>query len=132
MNRRKFLATTAGAVAAAAFSGSSLLQGQPASSLTEYDAMDAIALAELVRTRQVSPKELLEHAITRCEAINPTIKAVSQKYYDMAHQAIRTGLPEGPLPRCAFSAQRHGCGYERHNAVEWFCSIPGNAASERG
>ena len=59
--------------------------------------MDAIALAELVRTKQVRPEDLLEHAISRCEALNPTIKAVSQKYYDMARQAIRAGLPEGPL-----------------------------------
>jgi len=97
MNRRTFLATTAGAVAATALGGSSLVRGQPPSSLTEYDAMDAIALAELVRTRQVSPEDLLEHAITRCEALNPTIKAVSQKYYDTACQTIRAGLPKGPL-----------------------------------
>jgi len=97
MNRRTFLSTTAGVVAASALGGSSLVRCQPPSSLTEYDAMDAIALAELVRTKQLSPEELLEYAIDRCEAINPTIKAVSQKYYDMARQAIRDGLPEGPL-----------------------------------
>ena len=97
VDRRTFLATTAGAVAASACKGSSLSQGRTPSSLTGTDAMDAIALAELVRTRQVSPEELLEQAIDRCEALNPTLKAVSQKYYDMARQAIRAGLPEGPL-----------------------------------
>jgi len=97
MNRRTFLATTAGAVVASTLGGISPLQGQLPSSLTEYDTMDAIALAELVRTMQVSPEDLLEHAIARCEALNPTIKAISQKYYDMARQTIRAGLPEGPL-----------------------------------
>ena len=97
MKRRTFLATTAGAVATAALGGGSTLRGLLASSRTEYDAMDAIALAELVRTRQVSPEDLQEHAIARCEAVNPLIKAVSQKYYDMARQTIRAGLPEGPL-----------------------------------
>ena len=102
VDRRTFLATTAGAVAASACRGSTLSQGQTPSSLTATDAMDAIALAELVRTRQVSPEELLEQAIDRCEALNPTLKAVSQKYYDMARQAIRAGLPEGPLQGVPF------------------------------
>jgi amidase len=97
VNRRAFLAASVGAVAASALRGVSRLYGQTSSSLTEYDGMDAMALAELVQTKQVSPEDLLEQAIARCEALNPIIKAVSQKYYDMARQAIRAGLPEGPL-----------------------------------
>lgn len=127
MNRRTFLATTAGAISVAALSGNSLLQGQPSSSLTEYDAMDAIALAELVRMRQVSPEELLEYAIARCEAVNPIIKAVSQKYYDMARQTIRVGLPEGPLRGVPFLLKDMGAtmkGTTQWNGSALFQDMP--------
>lgn len=127
MNRRTFLATTARAVAATALGGSSLVLGQHPSSLREYDAMDAIALAELVRTKQVSPEELLEDAISRCETLNPTIKAVSQKYYDTARQAIRAGLPDGPLRGVPFLLKDMGAtmkGTTQWNGSALFKGMP--------
>jgi amidase len=103
------------------------VQGQPFSSLGEYDAMDAIALAELVRTKQVNPEDLLEHAIARCEALNPTIKAVSQKYCDMARQTIRAGLPEGPLRGVPFLLKDMGAamkGTTQWNGSALFQGMP--------
>lgn len=36
-----------------------------------YTAYDAIGLAELIRSREVSPVELLEAAFARLEEVNP-------------------------------------------------------------
>jgi amidase/6-aminohexanoate-cyclic-dimer hydrolase len=64
---------------------------------SDYLAHDAIGLAELVRTREVSARELIDVAISRTEAVNPAINAVVLKDYDAARQrasrddAIRNG-----------------------------------------
>ena len=49
-------------------------------------AHDAIGLAELVRTRQASARELIDIAISRTEAVNPAINAIVLKDYDAARQ----------------------------------------------
>ena len=64
---------------------------------SEYEQYDALALADLVRRKQVTPDELLEAAIERVEARNPAINAVTMKLYDYGRQAIADGLPDGPL-----------------------------------
>lgn len=46
--------------------------------------MDAIGQAELVRTGQISPSELVEEAITRAERVNPELNAVIHERYDSA------------------------------------------------
>jgi amidase len=51
------------------------------SDLSPYDAM---GLAELIRTRQITPREAVEDAIRKTEAINPTLNAVVFKTYDKA------------------------------------------------
>jgi len=53
---------------------------------SDYLAHDAIGLAELVRTRQISARELIDVAISRTEAVNPAINAVVLKDYDAARQ----------------------------------------------
>ena len=75
----------------------------PGSSLGElYDRSDATALADHVRRGDVTALELLEEAISRVEALNPTLNAVTQKHYDMARGAIRAGLPAGPFTGVPF------------------------------
>ena len=44
--------------------------------LAEYAGYDALGLAELVRTKQVTPKELARVALEGIAAVNPTINAV--------------------------------------------------------
>jgi hypothetical protein len=63
----------------------------------EYDHYDALGLAELVRNKQISPRELLEEAIARVERVNPTVNAVVTTMYDQARTAIAAGLPQGPF-----------------------------------
>lgn len=54
----------------------------------EYEAHDATGLAQLVRTGQVSPRELAETAIARIEALNPQVNAVILKAYDAALEEL--------------------------------------------
>jgi Asp-tRNA(Asn)/Glu-tRNA(Gln) amidotransferase A subunit family amidase len=63
----------------------------------DYEAHDAVGLADLVRRGKVSPAELLDAAIERTEARNPVVNAVPTTLYDLARRAIADGLPEGSL-----------------------------------
>ncbi len=64
---------------------------------TEFGSYDAVGLAELVRTKQVSAKELLDEAIARSERVDAQVNAVVIKHYDYAERQIAKGLPEGPF-----------------------------------
>jgi amidase len=63
----------------------------------EYRKHDAMALAQLIASREVTAEEVLQAAIARAEAINPAINAIVHKQYDKARRAIASGLPQGPL-----------------------------------
>ena len=61
----------------------------------ELHKYDGLGLAELVRTKQISPAELVEYTIARIEAYNPKINAVIHKMYDKARKVAESKLPEG-------------------------------------
>lgn len=65
--------------------------------LIDYEAYDAIGLAELVRKGEVTPLELLECAIERVERHNAALNAVVLPMYEEARSRIAAGLPDGPL-----------------------------------
>jgi amidase len=52
--------------------------------MTDWAWLDATAQAELVRSGEVSAKELVEAAIARIEALNPQLDAVTWTRYDEA------------------------------------------------
>jgi len=62
-----------------------------------FDREDGLGLADLVRRREVSAKELLDGAIARVEALNPKLNAVVTRMYDAARGAVSAGLPSGPF-----------------------------------
>ena len=52
----------------------------------------------ILNERQIKVlNRLLDTAVERAEAVNPAINAIVYKQYDVARQAIRDGLPNGPL-----------------------------------
>ena len=53
---------------------------------TDHDRHDALGLAELVRTRAVHPRELVDAAIARIERGNPRLNAVVHRMYDAARK----------------------------------------------
>src|SRR4030095_12494460 len=68
----------------------------------EYGNYDAVGLAELVRKKEVSAKELLDEAIARTAKVDPQINAVVVKHYDYAERQIESGLPNGPFDGAPF------------------------------
>lgn len=71
-------------------------------SIVEYGDCDATALAELVRRREVSPGELLDEALRRLDAKNPTLNAIVNVFEGRARAAIAAGLPDGPFSGVPF------------------------------
>jgi amidase len=67
-----------------------------------YDALDATALAELVRKKELHPTELVEESISRIEAVNPKLNAVVHKMYEQARKAAAGPLPQGPFSGVPF------------------------------
>ena len=64
----------------------------------DYDQYDAVGLAALVRSGEVSPREVLDEAIRRAEAVNPALNFLAHRAYDVARAAADAAdLPRGPL-----------------------------------
>ena len=60
--------------------------------------LDATAQAELVRTKEVSPSELVGAAIARMEKLNPELNAVIHELFERARGEASSGaLPDGPF-----------------------------------
>lgn len=59
--------------------------------------LDATAQAELIKKGEVTPAELLEAAIARAEEVNPKINAIVTPMYDLARDAVKAGLANGPF-----------------------------------
>src|SRR5437763_6454598 len=65
--------------------------------MTDSTWLDATAQAELVRSGEASPKELVEAAIARIEATNPQLDAVIRPRFDAARQEAAGDVPDGPF-----------------------------------
>lgn len=64
----------------------------------DFLGIDAIDLAGLVRSGAVSPSELLEWSIARCEALNPSLNALVIEHFARARDRVASGaLPDGPF-----------------------------------
>src|SRR3954451_12455454 len=59
--------------------------------------LDATGQAELVRSGEASPSELVDAAIERIEALNPELNAVIHPLFDKAREAAASELPDGPF-----------------------------------
>ena len=72
------------------------------SGFAEYTEYDALGLAALVRSKKVSPDEVLEAAIERIEALNPTLNAVVATAYDAARAMAPNGSGDAPFAGVPF------------------------------
>ena len=61
----------------------------------EYFSYDALGLAELVRTNQISESELLEITIELCNRIDPKINAVPIKHFELARKEAKSFKNKG-------------------------------------
>lgn len=67
----------------------------------EYVGYDALGLAGLVASGEVSADELLDTAIARAEAVNPELNAIVRRFDERARSAIAEG-PSGPFAGVPF------------------------------
>jgi amidase len=74
-------------------------------------ALDATAQAELIRTGEATPLELVDAAIERIEALNPTLNAVIHELFDEAREAAQGELPDGPFKGVPFVLKDLGAAF---------------------
>ncbi len=74
--------------------------------------LDATALAELIRTRQATSREIVQAHLDRIESVNPKVNAIvtlmaedALRSADAADQAIEGGAKIGPLHGVPFTAK---------------------------
>lgn len=72
------------------------------SSFVEYQDHDALGLAALIASGEITATEVLEAAIERTEAVNGTLNAVVQRCDDAARRRAAEALPDGPLAGVPF------------------------------
>jgi amidase len=65
-----------------------------------YETYDATDLAQLIRSKEVTKKEVLFEAIARIEGFNPTLNAVVDKFYEKAVDASEKTSVKDRLPGC--------------------------------
>jgi amidase len=80
--------------------------------MDEATWLDATAQADLVRRGEVSPRELVEGAIARIEAVNPKLDAVIRTRFDAARQEAEGELPDGPFRGVPMLFKDLGCTVE--------------------
>ena len=98
LTRRELLEAAAALGALAALGPAAAARAEEtAMPYDDYARADATALAALVRSKRASPAELLDAAIARTEAVNGALNAVVLRHFERAREAVRKGLPDGPL-----------------------------------
>lgn len=83
-----------------------------------YLEQDALGLARMVAQGETTPDELLDIALALVEERNPALNAVVNLRENVARQAIRDGLPRGPLHGVPFLIKDLGAearAYPAHN-----------------
>ena len=70
--------------------------------LTEYAGYDGIGLADLIRRKEVTAKEVAELALAGFHKINPAINAIIEIYADRVENADQLLLPNKPFAGVPF------------------------------
>lgn len=72
-----------------------MTDGSASESADEWMELDGVAQAELVRRREVTPRELVEAAIERLERLNPELGAVVHPTFERARAEAKAGPVDG-------------------------------------
>jgi amidase len=86
--------------------------------LAAYAGHDALGLAELVKTKQVSARELAETAARAIERANPAVNAVVETYPDRIEGLDERALGRGPFRGVPFLIKDVG-GHEKGRVIEF-------------
>jgi amidase len=71
--------------------------------------MDACEQAQLVRSGEATPAELVDAAIERIERVDPLLNAVIHPRFDKARSEARGNLPDGPFKGVPLLVKDLGC-----------------------
>jgi len=98
--RRDLAGMSVSALALGAFAGLAGLEGsgvRPATAAprTELSSYDALGLAQLIRTNQITAAEAVEDVIRKIEAVNPKLNAVIYTTYERARRRVKEGVGTG-------------------------------------
>lgn len=77
--------------------------------LSEYASMDATGLAELIRSGQLSPRELLDTAVEALRQVDGRINAIVDYTYDYALAQLKAGIDRN-APFCGVPFVIKDCG----------------------
>ena len=80
--------------------------------MTDSPWLDATAQAELVRSGEASPLELVDAAIERVERLNPQLNAVIHPLFESARARAKGELPDGPFRGVPTLFKDLGCAVE--------------------
>jgi Asp-tRNA(Asn)/Glu-tRNA(Gln) amidotransferase A subunit family amidase len=58
---------------------------------------DALAVADLIRRKEISPRDAVQASINRIEALNPRLNAVVHQMFDRALATADNEIPDGPF-----------------------------------
>ena len=86
--------------------------------LSEYAALDATALADLVTCGDVSPRELAETALRAIESVNGPVNAVVEIYDDQISDLDEDALGQGPFRGVPFLI-KDVTGHEAGRKIEY-------------
>ncbi len=78
--------------------------------LAEYSRYDGVALADLVKRRKVSAKELADLAAEAADKVNPKINAVIEVFQDRVESLKGAANPAGPFAGVPFLMKDIGSG----------------------
>lgn len=73
-----------------------------------YSDYDALGLAALVRSGEVTAQELLEDALAGVEAVNGELNGVVGRIDELARAEVAAGLPDGPFTGVPFFVKELG------------------------
>jgi amidase len=89
----------------------------------ELARLDATAQADLVRTGEATPTELVDGAIARIEAVDPQLNAVIHRQFDAARAQAAGDLPDGPFRGVPFLVKdldnSHEAGQPYHGGTRY-------------
>ena len=97
----------------------------------EYRARDAVGLAGLVRSGEVSAREVLEAAIAEIERLDPALDAVVMRNYGKARDdadAVDRRAPLAGVPFPAKDVNVHVAGFPTTWACRFFAGAPAETA----
>ena len=73
--------------------------------MDEYTKLDAMGLAALVRSKEISANELLDEALTRAHAAQDTLNCFTTLFPEIGRKQIEDGLPDSPLSGVPFATK---------------------------